>query len=895
MSAHTLEVVSARQGVLLVGEPGPLLALLPAAFRAHQLDSFLISPQSGQKLPEDIDFDYVVICFTPEISAWFTLPSLGARLVVAAPLRFAASARAAFPAARLCLYGDLVGDSGVDAPALAAMVDSALRAGEIVVPGEGVVEYSLSSASSVAGGVAAATISPAWSGERTLFAPASLSLLALAHLVAGAFSKKILVRFGPDLPVQSSAPVLGAGDSTILPASPADIHSYIARVQKTAPIVPIVPPRSVAKTPSLAERSPPRPKTHLSNLEFVPRVAPRPRRQFHLPSFPRPRRQLGIAARGLVIAAGLYLGSLAAAVTVTGLTLRSLSGSLGTGPLPSGNSLGVASFCGTYLEASAVALAALPGLNRLAPLTDSVTLLDAYTRGLGAVATASDVEASAARISKYVLGNGNGDLAADISSARLGVGELYADLALLDGSLPTTAPLLVGKYGARYLAVKAKISALRGEVLTTKAMLSTLPDVIGMGSRKKYLVLLQNNMELRPTGGFIGSFALLSFDNGRLYDMPVFDVYQADGQLKGHVEPPQPVKDILGEANWYFRDSNFDPDFPTSARRAEWFIQKEMGETVDGTVGLTMATLQNLLRATGPLTLADYSETVTADNLFSRAELHAEVNFFPGSTQKKEYLSAVADALITRLHQTQPGDTLKLLGALADSLSAKEVQVSVEDPASSRTFATVGWDGALVSAPCPTLSAPCVNDYLMVVDANFGVNKANYYLDRQIADAVTITKDGVVTHDVKIHYTNRATSSAWPAGDYKDYQRLYLPEGSAISGVTVDGVGLASKNYTVANEHGKTVVAYLVGVPVGSSVDVEATYTIPGVVKSGSLYTWYWQKQSGTSVGDPISFSVNYPLYLHPSVIAPAAALSSQALNFSLVNSGDRRASVQFN
>src|SRR3989338_4365332 len=55
--------------------------------------------------------------------------------------------------------------------------------------------------------------------------------------------------------------------------------------------------------------------------------------------------------------------------------------------------------------------------------------------------------------------------------------------------------------------------------------------------KKTYLVLFQNNLEIRPTGGFIGSYGLLTIEDGHVSDFRIFDVYQADGQLKGHVEP----------------------------------------------------------------------------------------------------------------------------------------------------------------------------------------------------------------------------------------------------------------------------------------------------------------------------------------------------------------------
>ena len=68
-------------------------------------------------------------------------------------------------------------------------------------------------------------------------------------------------------------------------------------------------------------------------------------------------------------------------------------------------------------------------------------------------------------------------------------------------------------------------------------------------------------MELRPTGGFIGSYAIMTFDKGRLAEIVVNDVYTADGQLKGHVDPPEPIRKYLGEGGWFLRDSNWDPDF----------------------------------------------------------------------------------------------------------------------------------------------------------------------------------------------------------------------------------------------------------------------------------------------------------------------------------------------
>ena len=988
MSAQSLEVISHEEGVLVLAGPWLLSSSIVEGFSQYNLDVLTLDPSSAMpgddrlaQFAENKDVDYVVAHASPTLIPWYPyLQSLingGVRVVIATPCRLGDIVRGALPGARVCLYGDVVGSGMAEAPMLETMVEMALSSGEIIIPGEGVEEYSVASAASVGERVVQATVTPGWSGEVVLAAPVSTSLLALAHEVSVVFPKKIRVKFDTAgswkdtnynwETIVATTEKLGG---EIAAASEKEITEYILSAEKShslphrrqttgtqqnfsqvkptvhnleAPIAPLpsaapIPPTrteasptthhkvnvtnkvdvlSVTPTSRPAPKFPdpttsrlgvsamfaPRGKKHLSNLEFVPIAPEHEKLRTRLSHLVVPGKKSGakkknplktVLGRGIIIAIALYLGTIAGAATVTALTARTLVRAISSGSLPSGN-LSLAEFCGTYLEANAITLAAIPGVGSTSVARDAVTVMAAYNQGLTIAASAATLEGDIGKVSKYVLTDATGDIAGYISTARLDVEGLYTQIALLDGSLPDKPPALLESFASRYNTIKTKVGELKTTALTAKALLGILPDVIGVGSRKKYLVLFQNNMELRPTGGFIGSFALMSFDNGHLYDMPVFDVYAADGQLKGHVEPPSPVKEVLGEANWYLRDSNFDPDFPTSARRAEWFIQKEMNETTDGTVGVTMDALQNLLRATGPLEISDYQETVNADNIFSRAELHAEVNFFPGSQQKKEYLSAVADALFAKLHATTSGDMFKLLSAVETSLIGKEIQISVANPTTEHAFSALNWNGAVTDAPCPTTNSSCIKDYLMIVDSNFGVNKANYYVDRKVADAVTIGKDGSVSHDLKLQYVNRATSSAWPAGDYKDYQRLYLPVNSTVSSVVVGGASLAQADYTVAPEHGKTVVGYLVGVPINSAVAVEVRYTIPGSVGSGSIYTWYWQKQGGTNATDPLEFSVSYPLFLHPSVISPAAASAPQQLNFALENSGDRRATVQFN
>jgi hypothetical protein len=183
----------------------------------------------------------------------------------------------------------------------------------------------------------------------------------------------------------------------------------------------------------------------------------------------------------------------------------------------------------------------------------------------------------------------------------------------------------------------------------------------------------------------------------------------------------------------------------------------------------------------------------------------------------------------------------------------------------------------------------------MVVDSNFGVNKANYFLKRSFEEVVTLNKDFSADHTLTIHYTNTSTSSSWPAGAYKNYSRLYLPEGASVASVKIGGQFVDAKDSTITMEHNKTAVGYLVNVPIASSLDVVVNYqTSQSVSLDSPTYTWYWQKQPGTSSADPITVYLNYPLFLRPQVISPTADLSPQQLKFSLKNDTDHRTTVKF-
>jgi len=194
------------------------------------------------------------------------------------------------------------------------------------------------------------------------------------------------------------------------------------------------------------------------------------------------------------------------------------------------------------------------------------------------------------------------------------------------------------------------IEDLKGQLGLGKEILKIIPEILGLdGRRREYMVLFQNESEIRPTGGFIGSYGLISFQKGRLIDFEVKDIYEADGQLKGHVEPPWEIKAHLGEANWYMRDANWNPDFVKTSADIQWFLEKETQKRVDGVVGIDLAVVRAMLGVTGPIKVTDFKETIDKDNLYEQANFMLKLNFFPVRAKKQVFWERWGNNCLKRL------------------------------------------------------------------------------------------------------------------------------------------------------------------------------------------------------------------------------------------------------
>lgn len=391
----------------------------------------------------------------------------------------------------------------------------------------------------------------------------------------------------------------------------------------------------------------------------------------------------------------------------------------------------------------------------------------------------------------------------------------------------------------------------QGYELATKLQSFTpyLESVLGSKTPKKYLVLFANNRELRPGGGFIGSFGILNFEKLTLENLKIYDVYDTDGQLEKHIEPPEPIKKYLSQPHWFLRDSAFSSDFRENYTTAKNFLENEnMASNFDGAILITTTAIENILSATGELYIPDFDEKITSKNFYIKAQIYAEKNFFPGSTQKKTFLGAVTNQLFLNFDSDKSTSIFKLAEGIKKSFDEKQMIVYFEDPQIQKLFDSLYWSGRLIRPDCVEKD-PCINDYFFPYDANLGVNKTNYYLNRTVQQRIRFESDGTIKHSVSIIYKNNSSVSSFPGGDYRNYFQVLLPENSFIKSVTKNEVAI--EDFVIDSDSTFKKLGFYFEIPTLSQKEIKIEYTVPQKLSKGrNIYQFIIQKQIGSPNSD---------------------------------------------
>ncbi|HLC95513.1 MAG TPA: DUF4012 domain-containing protein, partial [Patescibacteria group bacterium] len=347
-------------------------------------------------------------------------------------------------------------------------------------------------------------------------------------------------------------------------------------------------------------------------------------------------------------------------------------------------------------------------------------------------------------------------------------------------------------------------------------------------------ILFQNNLELRPGGGFIGSFGILKVRDGQLVDFSVHDTGNFDGRIPNTVEPPYPMRETLGIDSWKLRDSNYSPDFGENARKAEEFYHMGQGtENFDGVVAITANVLTSFLRVTGPIHIDGFPGTYSADNAILDLEYQVEQGYLKQDIEfgeRKSVMGILGIEILQRVKELSLTKKYELFRILLDDLHKKDIQFAFKDKALQEQVTAAHLDGRMDST--------WKDDYLFLVDANLNAFKSDYFIKRSYAYTIDLTKE-IPEAKLAVTYRHTAQARDWFAKDYQTFLRVYVPMGGYLN--TVTG---AAKNPVYDTAFNKQSFGVLIQVPIHTEKTVVFEYTIPKELER-EWYDLKIQKQPG--------------------------------------------------
>ena len=346
--------------------------------------------------------------------------------------------------------------------------------------------------------------------------------------------------------------------------------------------------------------------------------------------------------------------------------------------------------------------------------------------------------------------------------------------------------------------------------------------LLGIDHSTTYTILLGNDAEMRANGGFAGSYAKFKISSTRLdslssrvfeffignpipnplVELDFQDIYVPNGQLLGlFVAPPEPIQQAFGHGTWELANADWEPDFPSAAKSLRWFLEKGKETNPDILAILNLTTIKKILSVVGSFPVPEYKATLTPDNLYLFLQGKAELNFFPGSTQKKDALTAVGQALVKKIKSLPLLQKFKIAQILYTDLQNQNIVINSLNPDFQNLLVDHNFAGVL---------QPEAMDTYSMIETNLGANKANAYVTRHTTHTITFTsqsplskgetppqaergispnptsenrelRSNYIHHSVTIQFQN-ASLEANPnppfhyGGDYIAYLRLYLPE-----------------------------------------------------------------------------------------------------------------------
>ncbi|MEN8253635.1 MAG: DUF4012 domain-containing protein [Patescibacteria group bacterium] len=389
--------------------------------------------------------------------------------------------------------------------------------------------------------------------------------------------------------------------------------------------------------------------------------------------------------------------------------------------------------------------------------------------------------------------------------------------------------------------IKSKLIAAKDSADTAitaltefRPIIEKLPDIAGAtGERRKYLILFQNDNELRPTGGFLTAYAVIFLEDGVVTPEKSDDIYELDKKFNKKIEIPEELgRYLTTEKYWNLRDMNTSPDFKESMHQFISNYKEVRGEPsdIDGVIAVDTHLLTGLMDVVGPIEIPGYG-TFSSENdercdcpqiIYALSEIITRPTPYIRE-DRKGILGPLMKAILSKIYSSPRIYMANLFTVGLESVSGRHMQAY---------FFKEDWQTAIeaINAGGRMEMSAEAEDFVAIVDANLAGAKSNLFISNEVLQEISTPENGKITKTVTVTYKNnrKADNCNLEAGllclnsTLKDWFRLYVPSGAELT----DSQGFTEevKSY---QENGFTVFDGFFSLEPMSQAKVKLSYTLP--------------------------------------------------------------------
>ncbi len=435
------------------------------------------------------------------------------------------------------------------------------------------------------------------------------------------------------------------------------------------------------------------------------------------------------------------------------------------------------------------------------------------------------------------------------------------------------------QYAQRSLFFKHYFSQNQQQLLELRQQLDSIQTLLThFGQEEHHVVILfANSDELRAGGGFIGSLAAISLQEGVITEPVFYDIYDLSNQIEPLQPAPIAVNQYLSQGQGLaLTDANWQADFSQASQDILQLLDQTDLPATDLLLTINLDLIKDLLKITGPIHAPDIShqpninssptdtefsdnnsqsQVITTDNL-SQIARQNRLEFFAGDKQKKHFLKHLYTVLKIELTQLESNQYLQLAAMLNNSLHAKNLLAYSSNSEIQQTFSDLGAAGALESN---------TDYFLYLPESNVGINKANqnvsrsYMIDIKHDDITVNTKfinsnQPLSTAEIELVQANPDLHQATHLG-YVNYQRI-------ITNLEITDVSIKCNNSAVKLEEQQSIstqqgqaqqIGFLITLPEQDQQTCQ--YHLKSKQKLNPNQTWTLFKQPGLPASE---YQINF-------------------------------------